>query len=314
MMMNLNWTTSRFIHLRLLLLIGAALLFSIEAFAPSDIRFLSSYQRNKNEIIKHNSEHVLMAKKKKGSSAGKGFGTKNNDNEKFDPTKKKTENLISINRRQLEEDLPELSDNDYTTPSAVKSNAGQMALESMRRNRAEQKDAELRKVKTLVETDQYVKESGPGAAAIPEKVAQRMGKRMLPFVGIPLFGVMGTFVTFWYLATYKDIQFQTGLVATSTIVVLLLGLLGITYSVMSASWDIDREGSLLGVDEFQKNLGNIKSGLTRSKENLLIRERMAGLPELQITKAIDDLDRRDARQLQKQQQQSLDSKLEKDLE
>jgi len=43
---------------------------------------------------------------------------------------------------------------------------------------------------------------------------------------------------------------------------------------MSASWDPEREGSFLGADEFSKNLGNIKDGLTRSRENAVLRERM----------------------------------------
>ena len=68
---------------------------------------------------------------------------------------------------------------------------------------------------------------------------------------------------------------------------------GITYSVMSASWDDDREGSGLGVDEFQKNVGNLKEGLARTKENALLRERMAGLSEDEIQRAIDDQERRE---------------------
>jgi hypothetical protein len=101
---------------------------------------------------------------------------------------------------------------------------GKAALEKMRRKRAEEKDAELRKVKEVRDMDKML-QSSPDAAAIPEKVAMRMGKRMLPFVGIPLFGSMGVFVLFWYLATYKNMEFQPGLVATTTIVILLSGLL-----------------------------------------------------------------------------------------
>ena len=43
---------------------------------------------------------------------------------------------------------------------------------------------------------------------------------------------------------------------------------------MSASWDPDREGSLLGTDEFAQNVDNIKSGLSRSRENALLREKV----------------------------------------
>lgn len=100
--------------------------------------------------------------------------------------------------------------------------AGQRALEEMRRQRAEQKDAELRKVQQLIQTDQQLQEA---PAAIPEKVAQRMGARMIPFVGLPLFLGMGSFVGFWYMATYRDIEYEPSLVAASTIGILVLGLL-----------------------------------------------------------------------------------------
>ena len=41
---------------------------------------------------------------------------------------------------------------------------------------------------------------------------------------------------------------------------------GITYSMLSTNWDDDgREGSALGVDEFQKNVGSLREGLSRTK-------------------------------------------------
>jgi hypothetical protein len=83
---------------------------------------------------------------------------------------------------------------------------------------------------------------------------------------------------------------------------------GITYSIVSASWDEDREGSLLGVEEFQKNVGNIKEGLERSKENARLREKMAGLPEAEIQKAIADLDKREKKE------QSFQTKLGDELD
>ena len=43
---------------------------------------------------------------------------------------------------------------------------------------------------------------------------------------------------------------------------------------MSASWDEDREGSFLGTDEFSKNVDNIKTGLSRSRENARLRDKM----------------------------------------
>lgn len=69
---------------------------------------------------------------------------------------------------------------------------------------------------------------------------------------------------------------------------------GITYSVMSASWDEDEEGSLLGVEEFTSNLDSLKGGLSRSRENLITREKMAGMSEAEIQAALRDLEKREA--------------------
>jgi hypothetical protein len=101
-------------------------------------------------------------------------------------------------------------------------NAGQKALADMRRGKAEQRDNELRRVRDMISEDKQVQEM---PAAIPERVAERMGKRMLPFVGLPLFLGMGSFVAFWYFATYKDVGFEPAIVAGSTILILVFGLL-----------------------------------------------------------------------------------------
>ena len=44
--------------------------------------------------------------------------------------------------------------------------------------------------------------------------------------------------------------------------------------MMSASWDPEREGSVLGTDEFSRNIDNIKGGLSRSRENAEVREQI----------------------------------------
>jgi Photosynthesis affected mutant 68 len=109
-----------------------------------------------------------------------------------------------------------------STASSSSMNSGQRALQELRRQNIEQKDQELRQVRELIQADTQVQTAGP--VAIPEQVAQRMGLRMLPFVGIPFFGGMMTFILFWYYATYQNVQFEPTLVAASTILLLLVGL------------------------------------------------------------------------------------------
>jgi Photosynthesis affected mutant 68 len=110
-----------------------------------------------------------------------------------------------------------------SSSATTTTNAGQRALQELRRQRAEERDQELRMLRDMMTADEQIQSSG--SASIPENVAQRMGLRMLPFVGIPFFGGMGAFITFWYLATYKNMEFEPTLVAASTIVLLVIGLL-----------------------------------------------------------------------------------------
>ena len=145
--------------------------------------------------------------------AAKGFGAK----EPPAPKKKKQEPAAVVSEASSSEPV----DPFPAEPPVM--NQGQRALEQMRRERAEKRNEELRRVKEVQDVDAMLRDS-PEAAVIPERVAQRMGKRLLPFVGIPLIGGMGLFVGFWYMATYRDMEFQPALVAASTIGLLAIGL------------------------------------------------------------------------------------------
>jgi hypothetical protein len=147
----------------------------------------------------------------------KGFGTKDTPA----PKKKPTAPVSS----QSPSPPPPVEKNIDPFPTQTSDqNDGARALEKMRRERAEKRNQELLKVKEVQDVDAMLRES-PAAAVIPERVAQRMGKRMLPFVGIPLFGAMGSFVGFWYMASYRDTEFEPALVASVSIALLVVGLL-----------------------------------------------------------------------------------------
>ena len=118
-----------------------------------------------------------------------------------------------------------MEEEDATSSSSTREEtAGSELLRTLRSRDAERRDAELRKLRDLREADALLAEDA-GAAVIPEKVAMRMGSRMLPFVGIPLFGSFASFIGFWYMATYKDMEFQPAIVATTSFVFLAIGLM-----------------------------------------------------------------------------------------
>ena len=81
---------------------------------------------------------------------------------------------------------------------------------------------------------------------------------------------------------------------------------------MSASWDPDREGDFFGFDEFQTNVKNIQQGFSRTKQNAVLRDKMAGLSPDEIQLALKELEKRETKDTKSTQ--SLQSKLENELE
>ncbi len=92
---------------------------------------------------------------------------------------------------------------------------------------------------------------------IPDAVGKRMIKRMALFCGVPTaLGVVTFFVS--YFVVTNDIF---DLPPTAVLLVSLgffgLGVLGLSYGVLSASWDETLTGSRLGWAEFRLNLGRM---------------------------------------------------------
>ena len=79
---------------------------------------------------------------------------------------------------------------------------------------------------------------------------------------------------------------------------------------MSASWDADREGSFLGTEEFQLNVKNIQEGLQRSRENAILRDKMATSQE--FSSALQELDQRE--ESLKKKKQSLQDKMQEEMD
>ena len=72
---------------------------------------------------------------------------------------------------------------------------------------------------------------------------------------------------FYYQAKVEGVRYEPMLVATSTVGSLVVGLLGITYSLFSADWDGGESRGLGGVETFNENLGRVKEGVGRGRAN-----------------------------------------------
>jgi hypothetical protein len=93
--------------------------------------------------------------------------------------------------------------------------------------------------------------------AIPQVVSQRMIRRVAGFCGIPTALGITTLVVSYLLTTYTEIKLPPIAVLLVNMGLFGIGVLGITYGVLSASWDEERTGSLLGLGEFSTNWGRM---------------------------------------------------------
>jgi hypothetical protein len=104
--------------------------------------------------------------------------------------------------------------------------------------------------------------------AIPEVVSQRMIRRVAGFCGIPTALGIASLIVSYLLVTLADIQLPPIAVLLVNMGLFGLGVLGITYGVLSASWDEETPGTLLGLGEFSTNWGRMAEGWrdTRKKD------------------------------------------------
>lgn len=104
------------------------------------------------------------------------------------------------------------------------------------------------------------------ATGIPDAISRRMVKRMAVFCGIPTFLGMSTFIIS-YLVIIGDIyKVPTYAVLLVSLGFFGLGVLGLSYGALSASWDEATPGSRLGWLEFRTNWGRMMSGWKTARE------------------------------------------------
>ncbi|NJK61554.1 MAG: DUF3464 family protein [Synechococcaceae cyanobacterium SM2_3_1] len=110
--------------------------------------------------------------------------------------------------------------------------------------------------KATVESGQEDSSDQPESMAIPEHVSRRMIGRVVVFSGLPTLLGLSSFGLNYVLLTQGIWQLPPYLTLAESLAFFALGFLGISYGVLSASWD-DEPGSRLGWQEFRVNLGRV---------------------------------------------------------
>ena len=100
--------------------------------------------------------------------------------------------------------------------------------------------------------------------AITRYVADRMARRVAVFTGLPTVAGMGVFVGSYLLITQGIADIAPGLTLATSGGFFLLGLLGLSFGVLSSSWDPD-PGSVLGFEILKPNLQRMKETIRAAK-------------------------------------------------
>lgn len=95
---------------------------------------------------------------------------------------------------------------------------------------------------------------------IPEQVANRMARRVALATGVPTLLGMAVFVVSYLLVSRQILAIPPSATLLGSGACFLLGLVGLSYGVLSASWE-DAPGSLLGSEQIPLNFSRIKTSL-----------------------------------------------------
>ena len=99
-----------------------------------------------------------------------------------------------------------------------------------------------------------------GTKAIPEAVANRMARRIAVASGIPSLLGMAVFVISYLLVSRQILDVPTGVTLVASGGLFLLGVLGLSYGVLSSSWETE-PGSLLGSEQIGLNFGRLRQDM-----------------------------------------------------
>ena len=89
---------------------------------------------------------------------------------------------------------------------------------------------------------------------LPQVVTDRMLKRVGVFCGTPLIFGFATGPAFYYAKAVRGIDVPSWVFFTASTATFGAAVVGISYGVLSASWDPRREGSFWGFAEFKENV------------------------------------------------------------
>ncbi|MEO0801192.1 MAG: PAM68 family protein [Cyanobacteria bacterium J06642_2] len=93
---------------------------------------------------------------------------------------------------------------------------------------------------------------------IPPEVSSRMVRRVAVLAGVPSVLGLSTFFINYYLLINHILVFPNWVTVLESLGLFGISFVGISYGVLSASWEPETDGSLLGLREFRFNFANLR--------------------------------------------------------
>ncbi len=126
--------------------------------------------------------------------------------------------------------------------------------------------ANVNNSKTKISTNLTPKRNDP--LGIPEEVNRRIVRRAALFCGVPTGLGITTFVVSYILVSQHIFDLPTSAVVLVSMLFLGLGVVGLSYGAISASWDEGLVGSWWGNEEFKRNFGYLREAW-KSQQQLI---------------------------------------------
>ena len=104
-----------------------------------------------------------------------------------------------------------------------------------------------------------------GQRVIPDAVANRMARRIAIATGIPTVMGMGVFISSYLLVSRGILDIAPAATLLASGGCFLLGLIGLSYGVLSSSWE-DNPGSLLGAEQIGVNIGRLRQSIQAMRQ------------------------------------------------
>ena len=104
------------------------------------------------------------------------------------------------------------------------------------------------------------------SSGIPKYVADRMARRIFIAAGIPTIMGMSVFVVSYIIVTRNIAEIPPSSTIAVSALFFLLGLAGLSFGILSASWDKD-PGSFFGIENIPLNIQRAKAAFKPATQN-----------------------------------------------